>query len=511
MNQLLFLNARVLTMDPARPRAEAIAVRDGRIAAVGSSAEARRALDGEPERIDCAGQQLLPAFIDAHCHLLAYAASLRSVDCTGARSISDIQDLIRAGAAGPGGWLRAYGYEETALAERRHPTRHDLDAAAPTRPVRLIHRSGHASVLNSQALRAAGISIATEEPPGGFIDRETGSGEPSGLLLGMERTLERAVPRTPHDVLAASVLEAAQRFLRAGVTVIQDATHTNGRAEWELFARLIEEGSLPLDVVLMEGIDHLGELPETACGGRLRRGAVKIMVHELGDELAPDEAELERMVWEVHAAGRQAAVHAVGSRAVAAAAAAIEAALKRSPRPGHRHRIEHCSRLPAGAAPMLAALGIVVVSQPSFVYERGERYLQLIPESERSGLYAFRTLRAAGVTLAAGSDAPVTAPDPLRSAAAAVQRRTAGGRRLAAEEAVDYGEALEWWTAGAAYAGFLSDQSGSLRPGRRADLVLLSSDSSGAPSCTAGGPSVRRVWRAGQEIAPALDSEAEHK
>ncbi|MCI0849759.1 MAG: amidohydrolase family protein, partial [Chloroflexi bacterium] len=144
-------------------------------------------------------------------------------------------------------------------------------------------------------------------------------------------------------------------------------------------------------------------------------------------------------------------------------------------------------------------------------HERGDRYLKLISESERSGLYAFRTLRAAGVTLAAGSDAPVTAPDPLRSAAAAVQRRTAGGRGLTAEEAVDYGEALEWWTVGAAYAGFLSDQSGSLRPGRRADLVLLSSDSSGAPSCTAGGPSVRRVWRAGQEIAPALDSEAEHK
>ena len=319
------------------------------------------------------------------------------------------------------------------------------------------------------------------------------------------------MPQAPHDVLAASVQDAARRFLRAGVTLIQDATHTNGPSEWQLFARLIEEGSLPLDVVLMEGIDHLGELPKAACGGRLRRGAVKIMVHELGDELAPDEGELGRMVWEVHAAGRQAAVHAVGRRAVAAAASAIQAALKRRPRSDHRHRIEHCSQLPAGAASSFAALGIVVVSQPSFVHERGERYLQLIPESERSGLYAFRTLRAAGVALAAGSDAPVTAPEPLRSAAHAVERRTAGGRPLTPEEAVDYGEALEWWTAGAAHAGFLSDQSGSLRAGRRADLVLLSPNSIDAPSCDARGSSVQRVWHAGQEVTPALVSPPEHK
>ena len=351
MSALLLHNARVLTMDPARPRAEAVAVRDGRIVAVGGAAEAAGALGVDAERIDCQGGALLPAFIDAHCHLLAYAASLRSVDCTGARRIADIQEAIRQAAAQrpAGEWVRAFGYEETALAEGRHPNRHDLDAAAPDHPVRLIHGSGHASVLNSLGLQRAGIGIATEEPPGGFLERDVASGEPTGLLLGMERVIERAIPPLPYEELSEGVRQAAGRLLRAGVTCVQDAGHTNGRAEWELFERLIAGGALPLAVVLMEGFDHLGELPALAAGGRLRRGPVKIMLHELENDLAPDEAELARMVGEVHAAGRQVAIHAVGERAVAAATGAIEAALDRLPRADHRHRIEqHTARLRAG-------------------------------------------------------------------------------------------------------------------------------------------------------------------
>ena len=304
-------------MDPARPRAEAVAVRDGRIVAVGSAAAVARTLGAGGERIDCQGDVLLPAFIDAHCHLLAYAASLRSVDCTGARRIADLQEALRQAAAQrpAGEWVRAFGYEETTLAEGRHPNRHDLDAAAPGHPVRLIHRSGHASVLNSLALQRAGIGVTTEEPPGGFLDRDPASGEPTGLLLGMERVIERAIPPLPYEELSDGVRRAAGRLLRAGVTCVQDAGHNNGRAEWELFERLVAGGALPLALVLMEGFDHLGELPALGAGGRLRRGPVKIMLHELEHDLAPDEAELARMVDEVHAVGRQVAIHAVGERA----------------------------------------------------------------------------------------------------------------------------------------------------------------------------------------------------
>jgi predicted amidohydrolase YtcJ len=504
MSDLLLFNARVLTMDPARPEAEALTVRDGRIVAVGGAQMAAAALDARTKRIDCGGGLLLPAFIDAHCHLLAYAAALLCVDCTAARSIVEIQEAVRRQAqqTPAGQWVRAFGYEETRLAESRHPDRHDLDAAAPDLPVRLIHRSGHASVLNSAALRLARIDSTTEEPPGGGIDRDLTGGEPSGLLLGMEQMIDRVAPPLGYDELAAGVRAACARLLRVGVSCIQDATHTNGRSEWELFEQLMDDGALSLEVVFMEGIEHLGELPEQCAEGRLRRGAVKIMLHELGDEIAPDEAELTRRVTEVHAAGRQVAIHAIGAGAVAAAAGAIEAALKQRPRDDHRHRIEHCGLLPTGMAERLARLGVVVVSQPAFLYERGDRYLALVPEEAQDTLYAFRSLRQVGVALAASSDAPVTRPEPLASVATAVDRRAASGDAVAPEQAVDVAEALSWWTAGAAYAGFLEAERGTLRPGLRADLLLLPGDAMERAPEALRQLSVERIWVAGHELAP---------
>jgi predicted amidohydrolase YtcJ len=447
---------------------------------------------------------LLPAFIDAHIHLLSYAASLRAVDCTAASSIAEIQDAVRARASitAPGAWIRAIGYEETQLAEDRHPTRHDLDEAAPAHPVRLVHRSGHASVLNSLALRAVGITIATEEPPGGSMERDLDTGEPAGFLLGMEHLIDGVTPPLPYEELTSAVREATDRLLGAGVVCIQDATHTNGGGEWELFARLVEDGALDLDVVLMEGIEHLGEMPEQAANGRLRRGATKIMLHETETDFVPDETELHRLVAEAHGAGRQVAVHAVGEEAVGAASRAIEAALRSRTRPDCRHRIEHAGLLPGGLAPRLAELGITVVSQPALLHERGERYLRLMPEVRLERLYAYRTLAEAGVTLAASSDAPVTPPVPLASVAAAVARTARDGRPLGPAQAVGAEEALRWWTAGAAHAGFLEGERGVLREGLRADVVLLPPDALEGPQALAAARPAR-VWREGREIALA--------
>jgi predicted amidohydrolase YtcJ len=483
---LILHNAEVTTMDASRPRAQAVAVRAGRIAAVGSDTEVARLRTAGTRLIDCRGEAVLPAFIDAHGHLLAYAASLLSVDCTPAAvaSIGDIQSAIRrrAGSTPEGRWIRAFGYEETALAEARHPNRHDLDAAAPRHPVRLIHRSGHACVLNSLALRLAGIGLATEEPPGGYMERDLDSGEPTGLLLEMEEMVQRAVPPLADNELAEGVRRAGERFLSEGITALQDASYSNGRAEWELFARLRREGVLPLALTLMEGFEHLGEMPEAEEAVGLRRGPVKIMVSELGDHIHPDEAQLAQMVWEAHRAGRQVAIHAVEERAVAAAAAAIAAAVGRQPRPDHRHRIEHCGLLPPSLERRLADVGALVVTQPSFVYHRGDRYLARVPPEKRPRLYALRTLSRAGVTVAAGSDCPVAPPGALRGVGAATARRAASGAALAQEEAVDVTRALRMHTIDAAYAAFQEGQRGSIRPGLQADLVLLSADPESVPA-----------------------------
>ncbi|MCH8161622.1 MAG: amidohydrolase family protein, partial [Chloroflexi bacterium] len=181
---------------------------------------------------------------------------------------------------------------------------------------------------------------------------------------------------------------------------------------------------------------------------------------------------------------------------------ALEAVLQKSPRSDHRHRIEHCSVLPDGMAARIAELGVTVVSQPAFIRKRGDRYRQLLANPSLERLYAFRTLSDAGVSLAAGSDAPVTLPEPLVSVAAAVDRATASGVAIGPGEAVDTVEALRWWTSGAARAAFLEPTRGSLRPGAVADLILLPKDmlQASPEELRIYGPSF--VWRRGEQVFP---------
>lgn len=482
---LILHNADVVTMDPARPRARAIAAQGSRIFAVADDADVWRHRVEKTRVIDCGGRTVIPGFIDAHCHLLAYAASLLSLDVSpqAVSSIADIQRALRdrASKTPPGSWIRAAGYDETALAEKRHPTRRDLDAAAPNHPVRLVHRSGHASVLNGLALSLAGITIESEEPPGGCIDRDLETGEPTGLLLEMDSLLEEVVPPISKEELARGVREAAARFLAQGVTSVQDATATNGIHEWHLFRSLMGEGHLPVNVTLMESIDSLGWMPAETPDGRLRRGPIKIAMSELGDEIYPGEQEIGEMVWDAHRRGRQVAIHAVTERGIASALGAIERALSRLYRPDHRHRIEHCSVCPPELARRLGAASVVVVTQPSFLFFSGDRYLSQVPPEDQPHLYPLARLRAAGIEVAASSDAPVTPPASLRSIASAVTRRSEGGRALSPEERVDAEEALRMHTLSGARAAFEEDVRGSLAPGKDADIVVLSADPKGVP------------------------------
>jgi predicted amidohydrolase YtcJ len=475
-------------MDGARPRAEAVAVEGKRILAVGSERDIRPHVGPRTEVIDCGGRAVLPGFIDGHCHLLAYAASLLSVDCSpaAASSITDIQAAIRhrAGKTLAGGWIRAVGYSEVDLAEGRHPTRWDLDAAASDHPVRLIHRSGHACVLNSLALRLCGIDITAEEPPGGYLDRDTSSGEPTGLLLEMNELVERAVPPLAYEELAEGVRLASQRFLEAGVTSLVDATHTNGPPEWGLLRRLRREGHLTPRVTAMVGFDHLEEGERWRANGEdewLSPGPAKIVIKELGDEIHPTEGELAALVAEGHGRGWQVAVHAVEERAVAAAVAAFEAALRGQPRADHRHRIEHCGLCPPDLVRRIAVVGLLVVTQPSFLYYNGERYVRQVPPEKQAYLYPLRSLGRAGVRLAAGSDCPVVVPDVVAGLYGAVARRSAAGRPLPGAEAIGIEEALAMYTAGAAFSCFAEGERGSIAPGRLADLVVLSSDPMACP------------------------------
>ena len=175
---LLLVNARVITLDPAQPRAEAVAMKGETIVAVGTRGEASRLAGPDAKVIDCQGKTLVPGFIDAHCHLFATASSLQGLPC-GPDRVSNIRELQaaikrRAADTAHGGWIRGFGYDDLALEEARHPNRWDLDRAAPGHPVRLDHRSGHATVLNSAGLELAGIHQDTPDPVDGVIQRAVG-------------------------------------------------------------------------------------------------------------------------------------------------------------------------------------------------------------------------------------------------------------------------------------------------------------------------------------------------
>ena len=479
MCDLIFHNANAITLDPVCPRAELIAIKGGKILLTGGN-NLLSSLTGRKTRIiDCAGRTVLPGFIDAHCHLHAYAESLVSLNLSpreGVRSISAIQERIRGlrEKLPPGTWIRGKSYNEFYLAEKRHPDRRDLDDAAPLHPVKLTHRSGHAHVLNSLALKVAGISEETGDPPGGMIDRDS-AGLPTGILYGLGSYLAEKIPPLDDAETERGAALANEKLLSYGITSVQDASAANGRTQWQCFEKWKMKGILQPRITMMTGLDAFAA--HRACSSpldpdELRLGGVKIIADEVTGSLHPSQEELDEAVYAIHAAGRQAAIHAMEEPVVEAAFRAVESALKRNPRRDHRHRIEHCSVCRLELLRRLASACITVVTQPSFIYFSGDRYLQTVPPDQLEYLYPVRSMLDAGLRVGAGSDFPIADPNPLLSICAAVTRMTEEGAALP-QQRIGLFDALKLHTIGAAAAAFEDGIKGSLTPGKSADIVLL--------------------------------------
>jgi hypothetical protein len=482
---LILYNASVFTLDPGRPRAELVAVKGGRIIRVGHNDKLRDLEGQKTQGIDCHGKTLIPGLNDAHCHILAFASSLLSVDCSpsAVSSIADIKAQIRKQArkVPQGSWIRATGYNEFYLAENRHPNRYDLDQAAPHHPVKLVHRSRHACVLNSVALSLIGISKESPEPPGGMIGRDLDSGEPNGLLFEMNSYIDKKIPPLSREEFEKGVRLANKECLSHGITSLQDATAHNGLGEWHTLQGLRERGLLVPRLSLMMGIESLEELESEGFSPRygndgVRLGALKIVLSEARGSLHPCQDELEERALQAHRAGYQLALHAVEEGTLEAAAGALERALERIPRRNHRHRIEHCSICPPPMLKRLKDVHALVVTQPSFIYYSGERYLKTVPEGQRRWLYRIGSFLKNGLMPAAGSDSPVVPINPLFGIYAAVTRRTESGEALLPQEQVSPTDALRMYTHAAAYASFDEGVKGSIKVGKLADFALLSAD-----------------------------------
>ena len=497
---LLLVNAQVITLDPALPQAAAVAIAGDTVLAVGSYADLRPFRHSRTEIIDCRGHTLIPGLNDAHCHLLAAAAALTALDCgtPSINSIAALQQALRrrAAATPPGQWLRGYGLEPAALVERRYPTRWELDAVTPHHPVRLEHRSGHAAILNSPALTLAGIAAATPDPPEGIIRRDAATGEPNGILLEMSPWLRDKLgnTRSPAE-LAASVTRLSQKLLRYGITSVQDAGPHNSPAHWQTFQSLTQAGHFQPRIIMMAGASNLNQFANAGLSWgygdyRLRLGHAKIMLTLTTGALHPDTAELAELVSAAHSQGFPVAIHAVEQESIAAVAAlpALSRPIPTVPtpavpaapsRPIPRNRLEHCAECPPELLTQLRRCGLTVVTQPGFIYWRGENYREQVAPELLPYLYPLAALSQAGIPLAFGSDAPVIDPSPWPALYSALTRRTAADHPLpiapsaAPKPGLTLESALRAYTRGSAWAEGMETRKGIIKPGMLADLVLV--------------------------------------
>ncbi len=483
---LILKNANVLTMDHRQPAAELVAITGDRVSLVAGNEMLDSITGVKPRVINCRGKTVVPGFNDAHCHIFSFIKKLLSIDLSPASacSIADIKAVLhyRVRSTPLGQWLIGTDYNEFYLAEKRHPTRWDIDEVALHHPVVLAHRSLHACVLNSRALSLAGITKGTPEPPGGLIDRDPITGEPNGILFEMLGYIrEKVLPPLSEEELIDGVASANEHYLSYGITSLQDATVVNDIGRWQAFRQLKDTDKLKSRVSMMIGAKVQSQFQEaglvTGSGNsQLRLGGVKIILNETTGQLYPPQSELNQQVFNAHQAGFQLAIHAIESTSVAAAITALECACSQLSQGERRHRIEHCSQCSIRLLNRLARLRAVVVTQPPFLYYSGERYLAEMSASQLRGLYRIKSLFDSGLVAAGSSDCPVVPDNPLIGIYAAVTRQAESGQRILPQECISVGQALAMYTINAAYASLEEGIKGSITQGKLADLVVLSDD-----------------------------------
>ena len=513
---LVLDNASVLTCDPARPRAGSIGILGDRIVAVDEAG----ALSGPDvaRRIDLGGATIVPGFNDAHNHMQAFGASLTMVPLQPSvvRSVEEIVAAIgaRAAEAPAGTWILGSGYDHNKLAERRHPTRHELDRVSADHPVALLHNSGHFTTVNSAAMRLARIG-EVDVPPGGVVAVDE-QGVPNGLLEEQAQQLVKVLLQ-PHPLadLVAHLSAASDRYLSEGVTSCTEAgvggiLGAKEPLEVAAYQQAVRTGALRVRVTLMPAVETLHPtghhvqddepfvldlgLHSGFGDDRLRFGPTKVFADgsligrtaamfepfegEPGNAgyLQMDEARLHSLILRAHRSGWQVATHAIGDRAVASVLDAYEEALRRYPRSDHRHRIEHCGVCRPQDVARIAAMGVIPVPQARFISEIGDGMLAALGEDRSRNCYRQRSFLDAGAVLPGSSDRPVVQGAPLLGIHDLVNQETASGQPFNPQESLTPQQALTAYTLGSAFAAFDEHRKGSLEVGKLADLVVLDQD-----------------------------------
>ncbi|MED4203742.1 amidohydrolase [Neobacillus mesonae] len=516
---LLLTNANVLTLDENGHRAGSVAVKDGRIVGIWEEANPPKdaaSCSASTQMIDLKGATLIPGFIDTHNHLPMYALTKDQVNCSSPlnRTISDIQQslLQKIEQTPKGEWVLGYGYDDTLLQEKRHPTREDLDAIAPDHPVCIKHISAHLAVANSKALQMARVSADQPDPAIGYFGRDQ-SGRINGVLYEFDamESVYSKIPEKSIDEQIALLKEGIEDYLAQGITTNTDAGVGlgGGIKDYDFHLQAIERDANPLRMQLMVmhdllrptgpfanyTADELDEEIQRRTNGMARLDSAKLFQDgsiqgltgalrkpyecdaELYGALCHDQQKFNEEVYDLHRRGFRIAIHGNGDRAIGSILDALEYALSKEPRNDHRHRIEHVQTATLEDLDRMARLGVAGSFFINHVYFWGDRHEKVFlgpDRAKRISPLADAIQRNLLFTL--HSDCPVTPISPLFSVWAAVNRLTSEGKVLGADQRIEVETALRSMTIYGAQLNFDEAHTGSIEIGKKADFAILEAD-----------------------------------
>jgi predicted amidohydrolase YtcJ len=532
----IYHNGTILTINDAQPIVEAIAVKDGNILAVGKESEVLKTASEYTQKIDLDGKTMLPGFFDSHGHayligIQASTANLLPPPDGAGKDIASLQALLTDWAANNKetvekiGWIAGFGYDDSQLAEQRHPTRDELDEVSTDLPVLIFHQSGHLGVANSKALEVAGITAETKDPKGGVFRRREGSQEPNGVMeeYAFFVLASKLMSNFDNDVNDALVVAGTQLGASFGYTTIQEGRAMDSALE--AMQRVAGSGRLAIDLVAYPDVLEVDDVhPSRAYSNHYRVGGVKLTIdgspqgktawltepyyvppegqpEDYRGYAAIDEKTTSEATEKAYANGWQILVHANGDAASDLFINAVRLARKKYPEVDNRPVLIHGQVLREDQVEQLKELGIFPSLFPMHTYYWGDWHRDSVLGPERAeNISPTGWVLERGMMFGSHHDAPVALPDSMRVLSATVTRKTRSGRVLGPEHRVPVATALKALTIWPAWQHFEEDTKGSIEVGKLADFVILSDNPLTVPEDQLAGLKVLETIKEGKSI-----------